>query len=79
LGTVIPATNAKDLSLPFFDIRVVAGFPIPLDTDEKAQDISILSMLCPHPESCYLIRVEGNSMIDADIHSGDNLIYINEI
>lgn len=31
-------------------------------------------MLCPNPESCYLIRVEGYSMIDAGIESGDIVI-----
>lgn len=72
--TVVPATETADLTLPFFDINVVAGFPVPLDNDEKAQDINILRLLCPHPESCYLIRVEGESMIEADIHSGDILI-----
>ena len=74
LGTVVAATEAQDLSLPFFDIGIVAGFPIPLDNDEKAQDINILRMLCPYPESCYLIRVEGESMIDAGIHNGDIVI-----
>ena len=31
-------------------------------------------MICPHPNASYLIRVEGDSMIDADIHSGDIII-----
>ncbi|MBQ5721914.1 MAG: LexA family transcriptional regulator, partial [Bacteroidaceae bacterium] len=31
-------------------------------------------MLCPHPESSYLIRVEGHSMKDAGIRSGDIVI-----
>ena len=74
LGSVFPATRVKDLSLPFFDIGIVAGFPIPLDNDEKSQDIELLKMLCPNPESSYLIRVEGNSMIDAGIESGDFVI-----
>lgn len=73
-GTVYPATRVKDLKLPFFDIGIVAGFPIPLDNDERAQDIEVLKMLCPHPESSYLIRVEGDSMIDAGIESGDIVI-----
>ena len=74
LGKVYHAAEVKPLHLPFFDISVVAGFPIPLDNDELAQDIELLRMLCPNPEASYLIRVEGNSMIDADIHSGDILI-----
>ena len=74
LGSVFPATKVRKMSLPFFDIGIVAGFPIPLDNDERAQDIELLQMLCPNPESCYLIRVEGNSMIDAGIESGDIVI-----
>ena len=74
LGCVYSAERLKDLKLPFFDIGLVAGFPIPLDNDERSQDIELLKMLCPHPDSSYLIRVEGNSMIDAGINSGDLVI-----
>ena len=74
LGEVIPAKNVKPLSLPFFDVKIVAGFPIPLNTDELAQNIELLQMLCPHPDSSYLIRVLGNSMIEADVNDGDILI-----
>lgn len=66
--------SAQEFIMPFFDIEVVAGFPIPLDNDERAQDIDLIRMLCPHPESQYLIRVKGDSMIDADIHDGDIII-----
>ncbi|MDO4462890.1 MAG: translesion error-prone DNA polymerase V autoproteolytic subunit [Bacteroidia bacterium] len=75
LGEVVPAERVNDVSLPFFDnVWIVAGFPIPLDNDEKAQNIELLQMLCPHPESCYLVRVQGNSMIDANIYSDDIII-----
>ena len=57
VGKVIPAGQVERMNIPFFDLRVVAGFPVPLDNDEKSQDIDILSMLCPHPEASYLIRV----------------------
>ena len=66
-GSVFPASRLKKASIPFFDIGIVAGFPVPLDNDERAQDIDLLRMLCPHPESSYLIRVEGHSMKDAGI------------
>ena len=62
------------MHLPFYDQRVTAGFPVPLDNDEKSQDIDMLRLLCPHPESSYLIRVQGESMIDAGIESGDIVI-----
>lgn len=74
LGETVPAFKLAPLELPFFDIRIVAGFPVPLDNDEKSQDIDILRLLCPHPESSYLIRVNGDSMIDAGIISGDIVI-----
>ena len=73
-GSVFPASRLKKASIPFFDIGIVAGFPVPLDNDERAQDIDLLRMLCPHPESSYLIRVEGHSMRDAGIRSGDIVI-----
>ena len=74
IGEVYPIKKMKEAKLPFFDIGIVAGFPVPLDNDERAQDIDLLSMLTPHPEASYLIRVEGNSMIDAGIESGDIVI-----
>ena len=74
LGDATRATSVRPLHLPYFDLRVVAGFPVPLDNDERSQDIELLSMLCPHPEASYLIRVKGDSMIDAGILSGDIVI-----
>lgn len=74
LGEVHAVTETQDISLPYFDVGIVAGFPLPLDNDERAQDIGLLKMLCPNPEASYLIRVDGNSMIDAGIYSGDIVI-----
>ncbi len=73
-GQVYSPAEIEDISLPFFDISVVAGFPVPLDTDERAQSIGLLRLLCPNEESSYLIRVKGSSMIDANIHDGDLVI-----
>lgn len=74
IGTIYPAASLAELDLPFFDLSIKAGFPIPLDNDEKSQEVNLLRMICPHPNASYLIRVEGDSMIDADIHSGDIVI-----
>jgi len=74
LGEALPATAARSFTIPAVELRVVAGFPVPLDTDERSQDIDMLRLLCPHPESSYLIRVQGDSMIDAGILSGDIVI-----
>ena len=41
-GDVVRASEAKGLTLPFFEnVSVVAGFPIPLDNDENAQNIEL--------------------------------------
>jgi len=74
IGEVHKASEVRNIRLPFFDINIVAGFPIPLDNDERGQDIDLLRMLCPHPEASYLIRVVGESMIDAGVCSGDIII-----
>ena len=74
MGELTPATAVRPVYLPLYDQRVTAGFPVPLDNDERSQDINILSLLCPHPEASYLIRVKGDSMIDAGIMSGDIVI-----
>jgi len=74
LGEVISPSDIKGMTLPFFDIDIAAGFPIPLDNDERGQDIDLLRMLCPRPEASYLIRVVGESMIDAGVCSGDIII-----
>ena len=74
LGEIIPAGKVKPMKMHFFDVKIVAGFPIPMNNDELAQDIELLQMLCPHPDSSYLIRVLGNSMIEADVKDGDILI-----
>ena len=75
LGDIYPATSVRSMTLPKCDnARVVAGFPLALDTDEQAQSVDILRMLCPNPEASYLIKVRGDSMIDAGISDGDIII-----
>ena len=74
LGVAIPSGRVKPMELPFFDMKIVAGFPIPLNNDEMAQRIELLQILCPHTDSCYLIQVQGTSMIDAGVNDGDILI-----
>lgn len=74
IGEVFAVGEGEEFELPFFDIKVVAGFPIPLDNDQIAQRIQLTSMLCPHPEATYMIRVKGDSMEDSNIFSGDILI-----
>ena len=60
-------------ALPFFSERISAGFPSPAQgyLDEHLD----LNRLCiRRPASTFLLRVEGDSMVDAGIFSGDILI-----
>lgn len=60
-------------AIPLFTSVVRAGFPSPAESwIEKSLDLNDLCIA--HPESSYFVRVEGDSMIDAGIESGDILI-----
>lgn len=49
-------------SFPLFLDRVPAGFPSPA-ADYVEDRINLNSALIKHPESTYMLRVEGNSMM----------------
>jgi len=52
---------------------VKAGFPSPWD-EENATNIDIDTYLIPHPDSTVMIKVQGDSMIEAGIFAGDVVI-----
>jgi SOS-response transcriptional repressor LexA len=54
--------------------RIRAGFAAPAE-EELADTVSIGEYLIRHKESSYLLKVEGNSMQDAGILSGDMIIF----
>ncbi len=59
--------------LPFFDVPVSAGFPSPAeDTQDIRLDLN--DLLVKHPEATFFVRVQGESMLGAGIHSGDILV-----
>ncbi len=59
--------------LPLFTARISAGFPSPAD-DYLDRKLDLNEYLIKHPAATFFVRVEGESMIDAGIHSGDILI-----
>lgn len=64
--------NSKACALPLFLTQVKAGFPSPADDFiEKRLDLNELVRNSP---ATYFVRVEGESMQGANIHSGDILI-----
>ena len=65
--------NIMKLLLPFHLQKVGAGFPSPA-TDYVEDDIDLNAYLIKNIPSTFLIRVQGKSMSNVDIHDGDLLI-----
>jgi len=65
--------SESSLSIPLFLNRVPAGFPSPA-ADYMEDRIDLNRVLINDPVSTYLLRVEGESMIDANINDGDVVI-----
>jgi len=64
--------QSTKLELPLFSSRVPAGFPSP--GDDYIDQTLDLNELVKHPSDTYLVKVEGDSMINAGIYDGDILI-----
>ena len=71
--TVLPIRGTQELSLPFADDGVHAGFPAPAQSTMEAA-IDLNKDLIENPESTFYARVEGDSMIGANIFEDDILI-----
>ena len=73
----VEAVYAPDLStrykLPVFLGRLPAGFPSPAD-DYLEGKLDLNRHLIKHPAATFFVRVTGDSMIGAGIHSGDLLV-----
>jgi DNA polymerase V len=69
-------TVERDISnetAPIFTEQVAAGFPSPAD-DYLEGNLDLNEYLIKHPVATFFVRVTGDSMIGAGIHSGDRLI-----
>ena len=73
LSAPIPFTKRTILKLPLVSASVEAGFPSPAD-DHLERGIDLNEELIRNPAATFLVRVKGESMRDAGIHSGDTLI-----
>ena len=61
------------MKIPVILQKVSAGFPSPA-TDYVQDEIDLNSELIKNPPATFLIRVQGNSMTDHKIASGDLLV-----
>ena len=72
LAPAIPEADSS-LALPLFSSRVAAG--IPSSAEDHIEDtIDLNQYLVDRPDSTYMLRVEGESMVDAGILANDILV-----
>lgn len=64
---------STDLSLPFVDAGIRAGFPSPAD-DFIELSIDLNKHLIKHKDTTFFATVKGHSMKNAGIYDGDLLI-----
>ena len=73
LGAILPPHLTEVVNVPLYSHTVPAGQPAPAD-DDIEDLIDLNDYLMPHRESSFLVRVKGESMIDAGIRDGDLLV-----
>lgn len=64
--------NSAPIHLPLYLSPASAGQPSPAGSDYVMVDL--MEMLAPHPEMSYVVRVVGDSMINAGIMYGDYVV-----
>jgi len=69
-GRLLPGKLTGDVKMLGL---VEAGFPSPAE-EELLDTINFDEYLTPNKESSYILKVKGDSMIDAGIHEGDMVI-----
>lgn len=59
--------------IPFYDVSVSAGIPIPIDTDSHTV-IDLNEFLIEHPYTTFFARITGDELRPVGISDGDILI-----
>jgi len=65
------APTSKFFSLPFLGV-IIAGFPVISEEDKNY--LSLEEYLIEDPNATFLLKVSGDSMIDAGIYEGDIVV-----
>lgn len=73
IKAIFKPNQRSKVTLPIVCSSVQAGFPSPAD-DHIEQQLDLNELLIQHPTSTFYVRVEGDSMKDAGIQSGDILV-----
>lgn len=73
INNIYKAKLKTSIGIPIALDSVHAGFPSPAE-DYIDRNLDLNKYLIKRPSSTYFMRVTGDSMINAGIHSGDILI-----
>ena len=68
-----PISGQTSFQIPLMNSAVAAGFPSPAE-DHLDLPIDLNKYLVKNPAATFYVRVDGDSMDEADIHQGDLLI-----
>ena len=66
-------SGQTSFEIPLMNSAVAAGFPSPAE-DHLDLPIDLNKYLVKNPAATFYVRVDGDSMDEADIHQGDILI-----
>lgn len=67
-----PVTE-QTLCCPTYTSTISAGFPSPAE-DYVEKNLDLNELVIKHPSATFFVKVEGDSMKDAGIQSGDLLV-----
>ena len=70
---ILKANKVSKRAFPLYLSSIKAGFPSPAD-DYLDKKLDLNEHLIKHPTATFFVKVKGDSMINAGIHSGDILI-----
>jgi len=70
---ILSPEHIGEMGLPMYLESVSAGFPSPAE-DYIEGKLDLNDFLVKNPSATFFVRVTGDSMIDAGIHSGDILV-----
>jgi DNA polymerase V len=73
IAEIFQPDQSTERKRPLFLVPVSAGFPSPAD-DYIENRLDLNKHLIHHPAATFFVKVKGDSMIEAGIHSGDILI-----
>ena len=68
-----PAKTSPLASFPLYTSAVAAGFPSPA-SDDLETPLDLNEHLVKHPAATFMVKVSGDSMIDAGMYDKDILI-----